>query len=264
MLYLELSSQNILVLNVNISTYHYKTEFEKIIDFEEFTHDFPKFSFENLIISSNSFTETDITNIEEDESLDDLKDLYSLVEPPPVNLGGDGIVTIVRRETGESITVRYRNRDGSYDEEALSKISYIARCSLTHQEKRIPIKLVELIDRVSDRFGKRTIILLSGYRTKYLNDITPGAAKKSFHLIGWAMDIRLSGISSKKVKDFAKSLGVGGVGYYPRYDYVHLDIGKVRYWERYQYSRKLKYAKKSRNIKILSSKNHKYSSLKKR
>ncbi|MCM8789831.1 MAG: DUF882 domain-containing protein [Candidatus Omnitrophica bacterium] len=71
----------------------------------------------------------------------------------------------------------------------------------------------------------------------------------------------LSPTGFKKIRDFARRLKVGGVGYYPRYGFVHLDIGKVRYWEKYQYSKKKRnYAKKknihktstsySKNIKI--------------
>lgn len=262
---LNIFSQNLFLLNLNISTYQYKLEIEKTIpEIENFSDEFPHFSFENLLISSNNFTESDIREIEEEEEFDELKDLYSLVEPEPINLGGDGLVTIIRKETGERITVRYRNKDDSYNEEALQKINHIMRCSLTQEERKVPIKLIELIDRISDKFGRKPIILLSGYRTKPLNDITPGAAKKSLHLIAWAMDIRINGVSMRKVKDFARSLKVGGVGYYPRYNYIHLDIGKVRYWEKYQYSKKVKYAKKTKNKKILSSQNSKNDNPKKR
>ncbi len=247
----ELSSQNLFLFSIKLPTDTLKMNkpnnleinIENFNDFEEY----PSFSFEDLLISTSSLSnlkESDIIQIEEEDEEQTLKDLYSVVEPQPVNLGGDGVLTIIRKDNGEKITVRYRNKDGSYNEEALEKINKIARCSLTGEVRRVPVKLVELIDRISDRFGKRAVILLSGYRTKPLNDITPGAAKKSMHLIAWAMDIKIEGVSLKRVKDFARSLKIGGVGYYPRYGFIHVDIGKVRYWEKYQYSKKIKYAKK--------------------
>ncbi|MCX7642161.1 MAG: DUF882 domain-containing protein [Elusimicrobiales bacterium] len=246
---LVLSAQNIFLLNVNISTTQSKLFQNDLIDIN-INNSISNFSFEDLIISSNNLTEHEIREIEEEEEIDSLNVIYSLIEPQPVNLGGDGLITIIRKETGESITVRYRNEDGSYNDEALVKINHIARCSLTGEERKIPVKLMEVIDKISDKFGKKQIILLSGYRTKPLNDITPGAAKRSLHLIGWAMDIKINGVPTRKIKDYAKSLKFGGVGYYPAYGFIHIDIGKVRYWQKYQYRKKTKYAKKISKNKI--------------
>ncbi|MGC8867827.1 MAG: YcbK family protein [Elusimicrobiales bacterium] len=245
------SSQNFFLLSVKIPTDAVKLkELNPDVDIPNSFESF-EFSFENLIVSTSSIKESDIAELEEEDEEAQLKELYLLKEPKPVNLGGDGLLTIIRKDNGEVITVRYRNEDGSYNEDALERINRIARCSLTGEVKKIPIKLIELIDRISDRFGKRAVILLSGYRSKPLNDITPGAAKKSMHLIGWAMDIRIDGVSSRRVKDFARSLKLGGVGYYPRYGFVHVDIGKVRYWEKYQYRKKIRYAKNhSKSIRL--------------
>jgi uncharacterized protein YcbK (DUF882 family) len=172
-----------------------------------------------------------------------------LREPPPINLGGDGKLKIKRKDTGESDIFVYRNADGSYNLSEIKRMSYIMRCSLDGSERKVPIRLIELLDAIADKFGKnREIILLSGYRTKPLNEITPGAARYSLHMLGWASDIRIGGVSTRKVKDFARKLCIGGVGYYPRYNYVHLDIGKPRYWERYQYSKKKRYAKKNKVV----------------
>ncbi|MCX7905811.1 MAG: DUF882 domain-containing protein [Elusimicrobiales bacterium] len=236
--------QNLFIASLNISTASQKIFIDNLIDIDfDFKNNISGFSFEDLLISTNIISEYDIREIEEDDETDFLKEIYSLVEPQPINLGGDGILTILRKDTGEKITVKYRNKDDSYNEDALKQINYLARCSLTGEERKIPVKLIEIIDKISDRFGKRTVILLSGYRTKPLNDITPGAAKRSLHLIGWAMDIKVDGVSAKRIKDYAKTLKMGGVGYYPAYGFVHIDIGKVRYWQKYQYRKKPKYAK---------------------
>jgi uncharacterized protein YcbK (DUF882 family) len=45
-----------------------------------------------------------------------------------------------------------------------------------------------------------------------------------------AIDIRMPGRALPVVRDAAKALGAGGVGYYPDSNFVHLDVGRVRYW----------------------------------
>lgn len=177
-------------------------------------------------------TEDDVRDIEEDD--DDEIDIYVstsvTVPPPPRNLGGDGQITIHRRDNGEQITVRYRKNDGTYDYEELAKINHIMRCSITGRETQMAVLLVEALDSVEDRFGAREITLLSGYRTPELNRVVPGAAKNSLHMLGWAADIRIPGRNVTAVKNFALTLGVGGVGFYPSMGFTHLDVGRIRYW----------------------------------
>ena len=47
---------------------------------------------------------------------------------------------------------------------------------------------------------------------------------------GKAIDVRLSGRDTAGLRDAAIALARGGVGYYPRSDFVHLDTGRVRRW----------------------------------
>lgn len=198
----------------------------------------------------NGYTEQDIEEFEETGEREEefFISTEAFKEPEIVNLGGDGKIKITRRETGETIEVQYRDANGNYNKEALDEIKGIMRCSLTGAEKEIPIKLIELLDVIEDHFKKRGIILLSGYRTKPLNEFTPGSAKYSLHMLGWAADIKINGYSARAIRDFARKLQVGGVGYYPTMGFVHVDIGKVRYWEKRNYrkykSQKHKYSKK--------------------
>ncbi|MDD5210593.1 MAG: DUF882 domain-containing protein [Elusimicrobiales bacterium] len=150
--------------------------------------------------------------------------------PEPAGLGGDGELALVRQATGEKVSARYRDGKGGYDKAGLAKINRIMRCSLTGRETEIPVKLVELLDAVEDHFGKKGLILLSGYRTKKLNRAVSGAARRSLHIASWAADIKVPGRSSAEVRDYLLKLGVGGVGYYPRKGFVHLDVGEVRSW----------------------------------
>ena len=177
-------------------------------------------------------TEEDVAELEEGED----SETYIFIStslaqaPEPVNLGGNGSLTLTRNDTGEKLTARYRLSDGSYDGAALVKIDHLMRCSLTGRETRMSVKLVELLDAVEDKLGKKGLTLLSGYRTPKLNGKTPGAAKRSLHMLGWAADIKIPGYSSTKVKKTGQKLGVGGVGYYPYKGFTHLDVGKSKYW----------------------------------
>jgi len=248
-------SQEFFIFSSSITSSNFRdaiSDFPNVITNFKKTSFSPQFEFENLFIIQENITEDQIDNIEEEEyyGLGEFPNIFSFVEPQPINLGGDGKIKIKRKDTGEQYFLVYRNDDGSYNLEEIEKMKYIMRCSLDGTERKIPIRLVEILDAIQDKFGKnKEIILLSGYRSKPLNEITPGAAKNSLHLLGWAADIRIPGVSSKKIAVLARKLNIGGVGYYPRYGYVHIDIGKPRYWEKYQYSKKKNYAKKSKNQK---------------
>ncbi len=187
---------------------------------------------ETLSTAVPEINEEDVTEAEEGEgSGEDIFVDTTTIEPPmPVKLGGNGRLTITRKDTGEKITINYRMKDGGYDLAELAKFNHIARCSLTGAEKTMAIKLVELLDAVEDHFGKRGILLMSGYRSLKLNRMVPGAAEHSLHMLGWAADIRIPGYSSTAVKKYALKLGAGGVGYYPSMGFTHLDVGKIRYW----------------------------------
>ncbi|MBO3717385.1 MAG: DUF882 domain-containing protein [Candidatus Accumulibacter sp.] len=77
--------------------------------------------------------------------------------------------------------------------------------------------------------------VISGYRcaatnTRLRNSGGGGVARQSLHMEGRAIDIRIDGVPLADVRDAAMSLQAGGVGFYPRSKFVHLDTGKVRYW----------------------------------
>lgn len=182
--------------------------------------------------AAREVTEDEVVDLEEGEDSEAYIFISSAMAqaPEPVDLGGNGSLTLTRQDTREKINARYRNKDGSYNPGELAKINRIMRCSLTGREMKISIKLVELLDAVEDKFGKKGLTLLSGYRTPKLNGGIPGAAKHSLHMLGWAADIKIPGYSSAKVKKYGRKLWAGGVGYYPYKGFTHLDVGKARYW----------------------------------
>ena len=192
----------------------------------------PDYSVTLASAAARQVTEEEVVDLEEgEESEDDIFISSALAHTPePVNLGGNGKLTLTRNDNGEKLTVRYRGPDGSYDPEALAKLDHFMRCRLTGSEMRMSVKLIELLDAVEDKFGKKGLTLLSGYRTFMNNGRTPGAVKHSLHMLGWAADIKIPGYSSTKIKKYGQRLGIGGVGYYPYKGFTHLDVGKSRYW----------------------------------
>jgi uncharacterized protein YcbK (DUF882 family) len=63
-----------------------------------------------------------------------------------------------------------------------------------------------------------------------LRSKSSGVAEKSQHLVGNAIDVRLRGLDTKVLRDYAKNLNLGGVCYYASSNFVHVDTGRVRYW----------------------------------
>lgn len=96
-------------------------------------------------------------------------------------------------------------------------------------------KLIDTLHKIRKLSGSRgEIEIISGYRSpttnKHLRSRSNGVAKKSLHMQGQALDIRMADLDTGKLRDVAASLGQGGVGYYPKSDFVHIDTGKVRSW----------------------------------
>ena len=82
-------------------------------------------------------------------------------------------------------------------------------------------RLLGLIARVSDTFGGRRIYVISGYR--------PG--RRSRHAHGQAVDFRIHGVPNWALRDYVRTLGSVGVGYYPNSTFVHLDVrDRPTYW----------------------------------
>jgi uncharacterized protein YcbK (DUF882 family) len=95
--------------------------------------------------------------------------------------------------------------------------------------------LLEVLHKLDAKLGGgRTFQIISGYRSPKTNEMLrasgSGVAKKSMHMLGQAIDIRVKGVELTHVRDTAIGLKTGGVGYYSKSQFVHLDIGAVRSW----------------------------------
>ena len=125
---------------------------------------------------------------------------------------------------------------GQYDPEALRKINHLLRDHRTDEVKDIDVKLLSILYLVSRKVGKpnHPFSVISGYRSPATNrklaKSNSAVATNSYHIKGQAIDIRLNGTETKAIRDAGLSLRVGGVGYYERSNFVHLDTGPYRAW----------------------------------
>jgi uncharacterized protein YcbK (DUF882 family) len=136
--------------------------------------------------------------------------------------------------TQERLLVCY-SRSGKYDQKALSQINYILRDHRSGEVKAIDTRLLEMLHELSLKTSPQTPFhVISGYRSpktnKKLRKKSTGVATRSLHMQGKAIDIRLPGFKTRQLRNVARHLKIGGVGYYAKSDFVHVDIGRVRYW----------------------------------
>jgi uncharacterized protein YcbK (DUF882 family) len=143
-------------------------------------------------------------------------------------------VSLYNTHTGESLERPYW-AEGAYLRETMSEINHILRDHRTDEIKPIEPRLVDLLYAIRSKLGTRKPFhIISGYRCPATNALlrkrNPGVAKKSLHIQGKAADIRLPGCHLSSLQRVAVNMRGGGVGYYPKSQFVHVDVGSVRYW----------------------------------
>lgn len=125
--------------------------------------------------------------------------------------------------------------EGGFVEDALRDIDFVLRDFRTGEVAEIDPGLLTMLHRLSLKAGADAPFeVISGYRSPKTNAALAnngnGVAKRSLHMRGMAIDIRLPGVQLRKLHGAAKSLKAGGVGYYPKSNFIHVDTGRVRYW----------------------------------
>ena len=143
-------------------------------------------------------------------------------------------LALYNSHTGESLKRVYWFR-GHYLSEALTDINHILRDHRANETRSIDLRLLDLLCTIQRKLAPhRAFRVISAYRTPATNAMlrrhSKGVAKHSLHMQGKAIDIHLPGYSSATVRRVALALRRGGVGYYPRSGYVHVDTGRVRSW----------------------------------
>ncbi|HLK86745.1 MAG TPA: DUF882 domain-containing protein [Candidatus Binataceae bacterium] len=136
--------------------------------------------------------------------------------------------------TGEQLDIVYFEK-GRYIPQALAEIDFILRDYRQNVVKPIHPRLLDLVVAIRRRLrSDAEVAIISGYRTPQTNAMlaarSDGVAHHSLHMDGMALDWRVPGRTLEQLHRAALSLRGGGVGYYPASDFVHTDVGRVRYW----------------------------------
>jgi uncharacterized protein YcbK (DUF882 family) len=156
-------------------------------------------------------------------------------EPPPqLDLTSPRSLSLVNVNSGEQLVVTYWS-NGSYHRDALNKLNHFLRDSKTSDQTEMDPLLFDVLWHTMQLTGfGGSVEVLSAYRSPesnaWLASVSRGVARDSQHINGNAMDIRFPGVPVFQIRQAARSLQIGGVGFYPRSGFVHLDTGPVRYW----------------------------------
>lgn len=126
-------------------------------------------------------------------------------------------------------------QNGAYDRGAIKDMNYILRDHRSGDVYSMDLKLFDLLVDLHRRAdSKKPFEIISGYRSPVTNaklaSASDGVAKRSMHMDGKAIDIRLRDVKLADLRLDALSMKAGGVGYYPKSDFVHVDTGRVRHW----------------------------------
>lgn len=137
--------------------------------------------------------------------------------------------------TGETFEDIYW-RENAYDQKALERLTYVLRDWRNNTQHPLDPRLFDALHRLQDKLGsKNPFEIICGYRSKETNAMlhkkNKGVSKNSLHMKGKAIDLTLAHVPLKDLSNAARALKVGGVGYYPKSNFIHIDIRpKLAFW----------------------------------
>jgi uncharacterized protein YcbK (DUF882 family) len=163
--------------------------------------------------------------------------LFSRAAEPKLPSVNDSLyrLNFFHTHTGERLTVVYRDGEG-YDADSLARLNHYLRDHRTGEIHEYDPRVFDLLHDLMTALGNPNleIDVVCGYRTPWSNEFLRthghGVARNSLHMQAMAIDIRVPGISTARLRDAALALHRGGVGYYADSDFVHVDVGRVRHW----------------------------------
>jgi uncharacterized protein YcbK (DUF882 family) len=152
----------------------------------------------------------------------------------PVVSSAERWLELANTHTGEVLAVAYRSSTG-FAADALVKLQRLLRDYRNDQQHPIDSGLYDQLHEFALAAGAEPRFeVISGYRSPQTNAMlherSAGVAVGSLHVQGRAIDVRLRGVSCARLRDIALSKARGGVGYYERSDFLHVDTGAVRTW----------------------------------
>ena len=157
--------------------------------------------------------------------------------PPPMptlDLTSPRTLSLVNVNTDEALSVTYWV-NGAYRRDALDQLNRFLRDSREGGETEMDPQVFDILWHTQMHVGfSGAVEVLSAYRSPtsnaWLASVSRGVASDSQHMNGNALDIRMPGVPVFQIRQVARSLGMGGVGFYPHSGFVHIDTGPVRYW----------------------------------
>jgi len=160
--------------------------------------------------------------------------VVGLVAPVPAVSFAPRSVALYNIHTGEWLRTVYW-ADGHYIREAVRDINWILRDHHSDEIRPMDAGVLDLLGMLRDRLETHDpFLVVCGYRSPTTNMRLylqhEGVAKRSYHIKGMAVDLRSERRDLSQIRDAALSLRCGGVGYYPRSDFVHVDCGPIRRW----------------------------------
>ena len=161
--------------------------------------------------------------------------LPALALPARAAMAGARELALAHTHTREHIDLVYALHE-RYVPESLGLLNHFLRDHYSGEVGTMDPQVFDLLHRVRRLLGTTAAFeIISGYRGPSTNQhlrLTRGGgvASKSLHMEGRAVDVRLPGVPLSELRDAALSLRAGGVGYYPRERFVHIDTGRVRHW----------------------------------
>src|SRR4051812_39106674 len=155
----------------------------------------------------------------------------------PAAKAPERVLSFFNTHTGERLKTTYCS-GGSYVPDSLRDLNIILRDFRVNEIKAIDPRVFDLLHELGGTLeSDQPFYIISGYRSAQTNaklrergGATTGVASHSLHMVGQAIDIRVPGVKLDHLRDAARSLKIGGVGFYPALNFVHVDIGRVRYW----------------------------------
>jgi uncharacterized protein YcbK (DUF882 family) len=165
---------------------------------------------------------------------DVMRDVKSAA-PPSVTATQEHRLVLYNTHTAERLEIVYRRGD-QFVPSALTKLDYFLRDHNTNDVRHFDPRLYDTLSDLAASIGHPggQIDIVCGYRTPRTNESlrahTTGVAKNSLHIQAEAIDLRMPGVDTLKLRRAALALKRGGVGYYPHSDFIHVDVGRVRQW----------------------------------
>ena len=164
-----------------------------------------------------------------------LTGLMASMTPPAIVQASDARqLSFYHTHTQLSLDVVYY-QNGEYVDSALTRVNRFLKDFRTGDIAEMDPKLLDILYDLRNELGSdETYEVISAYRSPKTNEMLRanggGVAKNSQHLLGNAIDVRLRGTKTDRLRDKALEMQRGGVGYYQKSDFVHLDTGRVRRW----------------------------------